>query len=209
MGPSTILTGTTFTLQGATHLNVPGTTAYNENTGIRMNFAHYTRDKVCIEAKSILYARPEGEYRVTMIKPYKSSNTLKKESVAQSVLCSLPTGLDVMSSGIIYESNKSKSGTTSEKYLTGFITPGVPAAGMAFVIGNTYFFTGKNDDLNMSMARPDDPGQIYDKNLRKAGKTDVKFEVNMFGEDQKSASTANMCPEEPASPFHYHSSYSR
>ena len=48
----------------------------------------------------------------------------------------------------------------------------------------------------MSLARANDVKKIIENSLSKSGRTDVKFEVNGFGEDEKLSPFDNGFPEE-------------
>ena len=66
----------------------------------------------------------------------------------------------------------------------------------AEIQGHTDITGGEDNNLKLSLARANDTQAIIKKALAKAGRTDVKFEVSGFGEDQKLAPYANKFPEE-------------
>lgn len=159
-------------------------------------FGPYTQDKVSIPGKSILGTRPEGNYNVTMIGQTKSGQTVKKEAVTHLVLWTPPKDEEVMRFSIIYEFNRSKAVSMYEKYLTDIVTPKIPQGGTVIIHGHTDIIGGEDYNQNLSLARANDVKSIIENSLSKAGRTDVKFEVYGFGEDEKLSPFENKFPEE-------------
>lgn len=159
-------------------------------------FGPYTQDKVSIPGKSILGTRPEGNYTVTMIGQTKSGQTVKKEAAAHLVLWTPPKNEEVMRFSIIYEFNRSKAVSMYEKYLTDIVTPKIPQGGTVIIHGHTDVIGGEDYNQNLSLARANDVRNIIENSLSKAGRTDVKFEVYGFGEDEKLSPFENRFPEE-------------
>ena len=112
------------------------------------------------------------------------------------VLWTPATTEEVMRFSIIYDFNNSKAITIYDQYLTDIVTPKIPFNGTISLQGHTDIIGGEDNNLKLSLARANDTRNIIEKALAKAGRTDVKFEVNGYGEDQKSAPYANQYPEE-------------
>jgi len=159
-------------------------------------FGPYTQDKISLPGKSILGTRPEGNYKVTMIGKTKSGQTVKKEATTHLVLWTPPKDEEVMRFSIIYEFNRSKAVSMYEKYLTDVVTPKIPQGGTVIIHGHTDIIGGEDYNQNLSLARANDVRSIIENSLSKAGRSDVKFEVYGFGEDQKQSPFDNKFPEE-------------
>ena len=83
-----------------------------------------------------------------------------------------------------------------EKYLTEIVTPKIPLNGTVIIQGHTDIIGGEENNVDLSIARANDVKSIIEKSLAKAGRSDVKYQVNGFGEDEKSAPFENKYPEE-------------
>ena len=159
-------------------------------------FGPYTQDKISLPGKSILGTRPEGNYKATMIGKTKSGQTVKKEATTHLVLWTPPKDEEVMRFSIIYEFNRSKAVSMYEKYLTDVVAPKIPQGGTVIIHGHTDIIGGEDYNQNLSLARANDVRSIIEKSLSKAGRSDVKFEVYGFGEDEKQSPFDNKFPEE-------------
>ncbi|HZL08570.1 MAG TPA: outer membrane beta-barrel protein [Prolixibacteraceae bacterium] len=160
------------------------------------NFGPYTEESVSIPGESILGTRPEGDYKIMMIGQTKSGKVIRKETSAHLVLWTPPVTTEVTRFSIIYEFNNSKAIKIYEKYLTEVVTPKIPENGTVIIKGHTDIIGGEDYNLKLSLARANDTRGIIEKALTKAGRNDVKFEVDGFGEDEKSAPFENKFPEE-------------
>lgn len=159
-------------------------------------FGPYTQEKVSIAGKTILGARPEGLYKVTMIGQTKSGKTVKKETTVNMVLWTPPKNEEVMRFSVIYEFDESKAITIYEKYLTDIVIPKIPDGGTVIIHGYTDIIGDETYNHNLSLARANDVRKILETGLSKAGRSDVKFEVHGFGEDQALSPFENQFPEE-------------
>lgn len=186
----------TFSTEGADTAFTSWSLVIEDEKGVAQNFGPYTKESVSLPGKSILGTRPEGDYKVTMIGQLKSGETLKKETKVHIVLWTPSTTQEVMRFSIIYDFNNSKAITIYDKYLTDVVTPKIPVNGTVSLQGHTDIIGGEDSNLILSLARANDTRKIIEKALAKSGRTDVKFEVNGYGEDQKSAPYANQFPEE-------------
>lgn len=167
-----------------------------DEQGKVQKFGPYTKEQVSIPGKTILGTRPEGDYKITMIGQTKSGKTIKKETSAHLVLWQPPVTEEMMRYSIIYEFNNSKAITIYDQYLTNEVTPKIPQNGTVIIHGHTDIIGGEDTNLKLSLARANDAKGIMDKALAKAGRTDVKFEVHGFGEDENLAPFDNKLPEE-------------
>ena len=167
-----------------------------DETGNIQNFGPYTKEEVSIPGKTILGARPEGNYKVTMIGQTKSGKVVRKETSAHMVLWTPPVNEEMLRFSILYEFNKSKAISIYEKYLTDIVIPMIPVNGTVIIHGHTDIIGGEDYNLELSIARANDAKIILENGLSKAGRSDVKFEVHGFGEDQNLAPFDNKYPEE-------------
>ena len=167
-----------------------------DETGNIQNFGPYTQEVVSIPGKNILGVRPEGDYKVTMIGQTKSGKTIKKETSVHMVLWVAPQNEEMMRFSILYEFNNSKAITIYQKYLTDIVTPKIPIGGTVIIHGHTDIIGEEAHNLKLSIDRANDVRNIIEMALSKTGRTDVKFEVSGFGEDQNLAPFDNKYPEE-------------
>jgi outer membrane protein OmpA-like peptidoglycan-associated protein len=97
---------------------------------------------------------------------------------------------------IIFEFNESKAITIYEKYLTDVVTPQIPVGGTVILHGHTDIIGDEANNKILSLARANEVKSIILNALAKAGRSDVKFEVYGFGENQSLAPFENNYPEE-------------
>ena len=164
--------------------------------GTVQKFGPYTREMMRIDGKTILGTRAEGDYTVTMIGQTQSGSTIKKETSVHMVLWKPSQREEGMRFSVIYEFNSSTSIAVYEKYLTEIVTPKIPMNGTVILHGHTDIIGDKAENVTLSLARANDVKVIIENALAKAGRTDVKFEVYGFGEDESLAPFENKFPEE-------------
>ena len=184
--------------------NVEGAdTAFNswsmeirDDAGTVQYFGPYTQEKVSIPGKTILGTRLEGDYKVKMIGNTKTNKVIVKEATVHMVLWVASKDVEGTRFSILYEFNNSIAITQYHKYLTEFINPKIPIGGTVIIHGHTDIIGDEAYNLKLSIARANDARDIMEEGLKKAGRSDVKFEVYGFGEDQKEAPFDNKYPEE-------------
>lgn len=167
-----------------------------DEKGKAQYYGPYTQEKVSIPGKSILGARPEGNYKVIMTGQTKSGKTVKKESSVHMVLWTPPKNEEGMRFSVIFEFNESKAITIYEKYLTNVVTPKIPIGAAVIIHGYTDIIGDAAYNQNLSLARADEVRNILENSLMKAGRSDVKLEAYGFGEDETLAQFENKFPEE-------------
>nr|MDA3880158.1 OmpA family protein [Prolixibacteraceae bacterium] len=158
-------------------------------------FGPYQQENVSIPGKSILGKRAEGNYKITMIGTTKNGKTVKKETQKHLVLWTPDTEEQGMRYSVIFEFNDSKSIKMYEKYLTEVVTPKIPENASVIIHGHTDAIGDPVNNQILSMARANDVKGILETELKKQGRTGVKFEVYGFGEDEKMAPFGNKLPE--------------
>ena len=167
-----------------------------DEKGAVQNFGPYTNETMRIAGKTILGDRAEGDFTVTMIGQTQNGSTVKKVTPVHITRWTPPQREEGMRYSVIYEFNESKSIMIYEKYLTDIVTPKIPNGGTVILKGHTDIIGDDTHNQELSLARANDVRKILENSLAKAGRTDVKFEVYGFGEDQKQSPFENNFPEE-------------
>jgi outer membrane protein OmpA-like peptidoglycan-associated protein len=159
-------------------------------------FGPYTQEKVSIPGKSVLGTTPSGDYKVTMIGKTKNGKTVMKYASFHMVLWTPSKSEEGMRYSVIFEFNKSEAIAVYEKYLTDIVTPKIPKNATVILHGHTDIIGDKDENVVLSLARANDVKAILESALSKAGRSDVKFDVYGFGEDESLAPFENKFPEE-------------
>ncbi|MFI0491192.1 OmpA family protein [Flavobacterium sp.] len=169
-----------------------------DESGKMQAFGPYTQESASLSGQAILGTRPEGDFKITMIGQTKSGKTVTKETNAHVVLWT-PAKIDEgLRYSIIFEFNESKAISIYEKYLTDVVVPKIPANGTVIIHGHADIIGDDAYNLKLSVARANDVKNIIESALIKSGRTDVKFEVNGYGEDINHSPFKNEFPEERA-----------
>jgi outer membrane protein OmpA-like peptidoglycan-associated protein len=186
----------TFNVKGAKEAFSSWSLEVRDEKGALQKFGPYTLESVSIPGKSILGTRPSGDYKVTMVGQTKSGKTVKKEASIHMVLWTPPANEEALRYSIIFEFNDSKAIAIYDRYLTDIVTPKIPKNGTVIIHGHTDIIGDEANNMELSLARANEVKGIIENALSKAGRSDVKFEVYGFGEDQFSAPFDNGTPEE-------------
>jgi len=185
-----------FTVEGANKAFSSWSLEVADEQGKIQNFGPYTQESESIPGKTILGTRLEGDYKITMVGQTKSGKVIKKETKAHLVLWTPSKDEEMMRFSVLYEFNNAKAINIYAKYLTDVVIPKIPMGGTVIIHGHTDIIGGEENNLILSLARANDVKGILENGLSKAGRTDVKFEVHGFGEDQNLAPFNNKYPEE-------------
>lgn len=167
-----------------------------DQSGKIQNFGPYTEDKVSIPGKSILGTQLLGDYKVKMIGQTKSGNSVMKSASIHMVLWVAPKDNEGMRYSVIYEFNKSEAINMYHKYLTDIVIPKIPIGGKVIIHGHTDVIGDEDYNQRLSLARANNVKNILGNGLKKAGRSDVTFEVSGFGGNQKLSPFENRFPEE-------------
>ncbi|MCC9166446.1 OmpA family protein [Pontibacter harenae] len=186
----------TFTSAGSEKAYTSWSMNITDDRGIVQNFGPYMQESVSIPGKSILGDRPKGTYLVTMLGTKEDGSIEKKEATVNMVLWTPAKDEEGQRYSVLYEFNDSKAITSYEKYLTEIVTPKIPNGGKVIIHGHTDTIGDEEKNRNLSLARANDVKRIIESSLAKAGRNDVTFEVQGFGEDQTLAPFENKFPEE-------------
>lgn len=188
----------TFEVDGAEDAFTSWALEVKDAQGKVQHFGPYTTEKVSLSGENILGSKAEGDYTITMVGQAKNGLTVRKETPVKVVLWTPPTNKEGNRYSVIYEFNDAKAITTYEKYLTDVVAAKIPQGGTVIIYGHTDSIGEEAYNLGLSQARANNVKSILEKSLLKAGKTDVKFVVNEFGEDEKVSPFKNKFPEERA-----------
>ncbi|HBQ81263.1 MAG: flagellar motor protein MotB [Bacteroidetes bacterium GWE2_41_25] len=186
----------TFNVEGAEEALTSWSVEVKDDAGKVQNFGPYSKEKVSIPGKTILGTRPEGNYKVTMVGKTKSGKTVRQETPVHMVLWTPPENEEALRYSIIFEINDSDAINIYEKYLTDVVTPKIPKDGTVIIHGHTDIIGNDVHNQELSLARANEVSGIMKSALSKTGRTDVKFEVLGFGEDETLAPFENKYPEE-------------
>jgi len=167
-----------------------------DEKGALQKFGPYTQERISIPGRTILGTRPSGDFKVTMVGNGKNGKTVKKEVPVHMVLWTPSKDEEGMRYSVIFEINESNAITIYEKYLTDVVTPKIPVNGTVIIHGHTDIIGDADHNQELSVARANEVHSIITSALTKAGRTDVKFEVYGFGEDENLAPFDNNYPEE-------------
>ena len=186
----------TFNVDGATEAFSSWSLEIRDEKGTVQKFGPYTQETVSIPGKSILGARPAGDFNVTMVGERKSGNTLKKEAPVHIVLWTPPENEEMLRFSVIFEFNESQAINIYDKFLTDIVTPKIFKDGTVIIHGHTDIIGEVAHNQELSLARANEVRSIIEKALSNTGRSDVKFEVYGFGEDESLAPFANKFAEE-------------
>ena len=186
----------TFNNKGAGETLSTWSLQVTDEQGKSKSFGPYTEDEVSIPGKDILGSRPEGDFKVKMIGQTKNGTVVENEAPMHVVLWKPAKLEEGLRYSIIYEFNRSKAIAIYEKYLTDVITPKIPVGATVMVHGHTDVIGEEVYNKELSLARANDVKNIIQGALSKAGRNDVKFELNGFGENESNSPFENKTPEE-------------
>ncbi len=167
-----------------------------DEKGTVQKFGPYYQKKLSIPGKSILGNRPQGDYKVTMIGHTKNGKTIKKEAPMHMVLWTPGKNEEGMRFSVIFEYDESEVNTIYDKYLTNVVTPKIPQGASVIIHGHTDVIGDDDHNKELSIKRSQDVKTILENELKKSGRTDVKFEEYGFGEEDKLSPFENKYPEE-------------
>ena len=167
-----------------------------DDKGTVQKFGPYTQKKVSLPGKSILGDRPQGDFKVTMIGHTKSGKTIKKEVPMHMVLWAPTKNEEGMRFSVIFEYDESSLNSVYDKYLTDVVTPKIPQGASVIIHGYTDIIGDAEHNKELSTKRAKDVQMILENQLKKSGRSDVKFEEYGFGEEDALSPFENKYPEE-------------
>lgn len=159
------------------------------------HFGPFTKDVIEIGSRSILGESMKNTYQVEMTGQTNSGAVIIKETDLQLELIPPIVSHEVTRFSIIFEFDDSRSISIYENYLTNIVVPKISSGGAVVIHGFTDNIGEVEHNRKLSIARANDVKKIIEKGISNAGKTDVKFEVQGFGEDLEYAPFENKMPE--------------
>ena len=186
----------TFTADGAKEAFKSWNLEIRDEKGIKQSFGPYTQEKVSIPGKSILGSRKEGNFNVVMVGTLRSGKKIEKATPVHMVLWTPPANEEGMRFSVIFEFNQSDAITLYEKYLTEVVTPKIQAGSTVLIHGHSDIIGNDINNQSLSSDRASEVKSILERSLANAGKSNVIFEVNGFGEDENLSPFDNKLPEE-------------
>ncbi len=186
----------TFIVEGGNKVLDSWSMEIRDEKGDVQKYGPFVREKVSIPGKSILGARPEGDFTVIMVGKTKNDKIIRKEALVHIALWSTPIVEDGMRFSVVFDFNRANTIEIYRKYLTDIVTPMIPLNGTVMIHGYTDIIGDENHNLELSLARANEVRSIIEQALTKADRTDVSFKVYGFGEDESLAQFGNKFPEE-------------
>lgn len=166
-----------------------------DEKGKVQRFGPFTKDQESISANTVLGDRREGTYKVVMLGQTKEGSLIRKESTMRLARAAEPQEEGVKFS-VLFDFDKSKSGASSEKFLTEVVAPLIPENGRVVIHGHTDVIGAEGHNLKLSQDRARDVQTILERAVANAGKKGVTFEGQGFGADSQAARFGNKLPEE-------------
>jgi outer membrane protein OmpA-like peptidoglycan-associated protein len=185
----------TFNVEGARKEFSSWRLEIKDENGKIQNFGPYTSEQIRIPGKQIMGNVPKGRYNVSMIGTSKNGGIVKKDANVNMVLWTPPKDEVGSRYSVIYDFDESKAIQIYEKYLSSVIVPLIPTGGTVIIQGHTDIIGDEDYNQNLSLARANDVKGILSNELKRLGRSDVKFDVRGFGEDQTASPFDNNRPE--------------
>lgn len=186
----------TFNVEGAQKAFTSWNLEIKDENGTIQKFGPFTQEKVIMPGENILGTNPKGNFQATMIGQTQNGKTIRKELPMKMALWTPSEREQGLRYSLIFEIGESDAITVYDKYLKEVVTPTIPINGTVIVHGHTDIIGSEENNLNLSIARANEVKGIIQSALTKAGRSDVKFEVYGFGEDENLSPFVNKTPEE-------------
>lgn len=167
-----------------------------DEDGITQNFGPYTDARVSLPGASILGDRTSGTYKVTMIGETTDGRTVNRESTVDVIRWEPATMEYGTRFSVIYEFNKSTASSVEERFLMDVVAQSIPAGATVRILGFTDTIGETAHNMELSQARSNNARSIIESALADAGRTDVSFESEGFGEDSSLSPFGNTQPED-------------
>lgn len=167
-----------------------------DENGKTSTFGPYSEDKIILSKNLILNNQKQGNFNVTLMGTTLTGKTIVKENKVKILPFIQPKINESLRFSVIYEFNESKSIALYKDYLAEIVVPKIPIGGKVIIKGYTDIIGEGNYNQKLSLARANDVKQILETSLAKAGRYDVKFQVNGYGENPDYLLFENNYPEE-------------
>lgn len=187
----------TFNVDNANRIFSSWRLEVEDETGNTQNFGPYTEAKVSLPGSSILGDRSRGTYDVTLIGETPDGRTMSRRKTSVEVVRWEPASMEYGSRySVIYEFNNSTASSVEERFLIDVVTPSIPVGATVRIHGFTDTVGTADHNLQLSQARAQNVRSIIERGLADAGRVDVSFETEGFGENPSRSPFGNTHPEE-------------
>ncbi len=167
----------------------------DENGGVK-RFGPFTAEQERVSGKAILGDRSQGRYTVALIAETKGGQTFRKEETIQLRKTDEPEGAPGLRFSILFEFDQSKTVATYDRFLSQTVAPLIPNGGSVIIHGHTDIIGEESHNLRLSKDRAQETMAILQRELKRLGTANVKFDTYGFGEDVRRAPFDNRLPEE-------------
>ncbi|WP_179415005.1 OmpA family protein [Mucilaginibacter sp. E4BP6] len=166
-----------------------------DEKGTTQHFGPFTDNQEGIPGKTILGNDGTGTFKVVMTGETKAGNPIKKESTVYLVKqdATVEKGLRY---SILFNFDQSNAVAPYSGFLTRLVATSIPDGSTVIIHGHTDIIGQDDHNLKLSQQRAQDVKDILQKALISAGKNNVKFETNGFGDDVNHAPFENNTAEE-------------
>lgn len=185
-----------FNLPGAKEAFKVWNVEVKDEKGLIQKYGPYTEETASIPTKTILGAREEGDYTISLVGTTSDGQIVREEKQAHVVLWKPSVNEESKRFSVIYDFNNSDAIKIYEDYLTKVVAPKIPKSGRVVINGFTDVIGDATNNKELSLARANDVKQILEKSLTNAGRSDVTFIVTGNGENESLAPFDNKLPEE-------------
>ncbi len=167
-----------------------------DTKGNTKHFGPFTGGQERIPGKQILADAPEGQYNVVMIGETKGGQTIRKEKTIRLALADKAQDELGLRFSILFEFDQSKTVSTYERFLTETVAPLIPNGASVSIHGHTDIVGEEQHNLTLSRDRSEQTMNVLEREVKRAGKSRVRFDTYGFGEDARRAPFDNNLPEQ-------------
>lgn len=167
-----------------------------DELGKTRTFGPFTNKQERISGNQILNKADMGDYKVVFVGKTTDGSVITKEQKLRLARAEGPEEQPGLRYSILFEFDQSKTVATYEKFLSEVVVPTIPEGASVVIHGHTDIVGEESHNLNLSNNRATETMNVIQRELRKAGKTRVKFDTYGFGEDPRRAPFENRQPEE-------------
>ena len=167
-----------------------------DDKGAVQQYGPYTQTTVTVPGKTLMGARPEGRFLITMTGVRKIGPDVKADTSVQMVQWIPDVNEQVIRYSVIYEFNNSEAIKAYDDYLSNVVVKKIPAKGRVFINGYSDNIGDAEYNRQLSLERAKDVERIMKNALKAEGRNDVTFVVEGHGEESGAMPFDNKYPEE-------------
>ena len=184
-----------FNIDSARQLLKSWSVDITDQKGNVQHYGPYTRDQESISGAAVLGNNPEGDYKVIMTGETRKGAPIRKEKTVHLIRQD-ETVSKALRYSILYDFNKANSIASYDKFLTDVVAAAITDGSTVMIHGHTDKIGDEEHNMKLSKERANDVQTILQREVTKAGKSNVRFEALGFGEDENNAPFENNVPEE-------------